>query len=104
MACARFTRNRQSSCSVRDAPGLICQGCARSVPLTITPPPLVFSQVFILKGVKVLCFDTLLQVFILNEIEEGSRVGEKRDASALSARYCAARKTEGCRRGYATPG
>ena len=24
-----------------------------------------FSQVFILKGVKVLCFDTLLQVFIL---------------------------------------
>ena len=29
------------------------------------PPPPVFSQVFILKVVKVLCFDTLLQVFIL---------------------------------------
>src|SRR6267154_4720703 len=28
-------------------------------------PPQGFSQVFILKGDKVLCFDTLLQVFIL---------------------------------------
>src|SRR6266404_2308851 len=65
MACARFTRNRQSSCSVRDAPGLICQGCARSVPRVSTPLPPGLSQVFILKGVKVLCFDTLLQVFIL---------------------------------------
>jgi len=32
------------------------------------PPPPGFSQVFILKGVKVLCFDTLLQVFILREL------------------------------------
>jgi coenzyme F420-reducing hydrogenase delta subunit len=32
-----------------------------------TPPP-VFSQVFILKIVKVLCFDTLLQVFILKAL------------------------------------
>ncbi len=30
----------------------------------VCPPP-VFAQVFILKGVKVLCFDTLSQVFIL---------------------------------------
>ena len=30
-----------------------------------TLPPRGFSQVFILKGVKVICFDTLLQVFIL---------------------------------------
>src|SRR5260370_37747988 len=30
------------------------------------PPPSVFSPVFILKGVKVVCFDTLLQVLILN--------------------------------------
>jgi hypothetical protein len=29
------------------------------------PPPPGFSQVFILKELKVLCFDTLLQVFIL---------------------------------------
>src|SRR5713226_3855850 len=29
------------------------------------PPSPLFSQVFILKGVKVLCFDTLLQVLIL---------------------------------------
>jgi hypothetical protein len=33
--------------------------------LTIRPLPPDFSQVFILKGLKVLCFDTLLQVFIL---------------------------------------
>src|SRR6266851_852520 len=40
MACACFTRNCQSSCSVRDAPGLFCQGCARSVPWgTPTPSP-----------------------------------------------------------------
>src|SRR5260370_12293063 len=30
------------------------------------PPPPCFSQVLILKIVKVLCFDTLLQVLILN--------------------------------------
>jgi hypothetical protein len=33
--------------------------------------------VFILKVVKVLCFDTLLQVLILNEIEEASGVDGK---------------------------
>jgi hypothetical protein len=34
--------------------------------------------VFILKGLEVVCFDTLLQVLILNEIEEASGVDEKR--------------------------
>jgi hypothetical protein len=34
------------------------------------PPPPVFSQVFILKEVKVVCFDTLLQVFILKGLAE----------------------------------
>jgi hypothetical protein len=35
--------------------------------------------VFILKIVKVVCFDTLLQVFILNELrEDGLRVGKPR--------------------------
>src|SRR5229473_6669344 len=59
-------------CSVRDAPGLICQGCARSVPLIYRPPsPPGFSQVLILKVVKVLCFDTLLQVLILKVVSEG---------------------------------
>src|SRR6266404_7253262 len=38
MACACFTRNRQSSRSVRDAPGLFCQGCARSIPPLFSPP------------------------------------------------------------------
>jgi hypothetical protein len=34
------------------------------------PPPPYFSQVFILKGVKVLYFDTLLQVFILKVVSQ----------------------------------
>src|SRR5712672_1799230 len=33
-------------------------------------PSPCFSQVFILKGVKVLCFDTLLQVFILKVLTD----------------------------------
>jgi hypothetical protein len=32
----------------------------------------------ILKGVEVVCFDTLLQVLILKEMEEGSGIGESR--------------------------
>src|SRR6266436_9267902 len=36
------------------------------------PPSPPFSQVFILKGVKVLCFDTLLQVLILNVLSGGA--------------------------------
>ena len=33
------------------------------------PPLPLFSQVFILKGVKVICFDTLLQVLILRHLD-----------------------------------
>ena|ERR1700688_445387 len=62
----------------RYAPGLFCQGCARSVPHLLTPLPLGFSQVFILKGVKVLCFDTLLQVFILKAVRRGGPPGKLR--------------------------
>src|SRR6266403_2132521 len=60
----------------RESSGL-CQGCSRSkfvkdvpglYPLRGGPPPPYFSQVFILKLVKVLCFDTLLQVFILKVV------------------------------------
>jgi hypothetical protein len=36
-----------------------------------TPPPPGFSQVLILKAVKVLCFDTLLQVLILKVVSQG---------------------------------
>src|SRR5216684_4436868 len=36
-----------------------------------TPLPLCFSQVLILKVVKVLCFDTLLQVLILKVVSQG---------------------------------
>jgi hypothetical protein len=49
--------------SVRDVPGLY-RGHTH-------PPPLCFSQVLILKIVKVLCFDTLLQVLILNVVSQG---------------------------------
>jgi hypothetical protein len=35
--------------------------------------------VLILKGVKVVCFDTLLQVLILKEMEDVSAIGEMRD-------------------------
>jgi hypothetical protein len=35
------------------------------------PPPLGFSQVFILKTLKVVCFQTLLQVLILNVVSQG---------------------------------
>jgi hypothetical protein len=35
------------------------------------PLPLGFAQVFILNVVKVLCFDTLLQVLILNVVSDG---------------------------------
>jgi hypothetical protein len=37
------------------------------------PLPPGFSQVLILKGDKVLCFDTLLQVLILEDLHEGQR-------------------------------
>src|SRR6266436_5467758 len=50
---------------------LLCQGCARSVPFRLDPLPLCFSQVLILKVVKVLCFDTLLQVLILKVVSQG---------------------------------
>src|ERR1700682_3741875 len=43
------------------------------------PPPPVFSQVLILKEVKVVCFDTLLQVLILKEMQERRGNGETRE-------------------------
>src|SRR6266446_3245264 len=53
MACACFTRNCQSSRSVRDAPGLFCQGCARSVPTITGPPSPWFSVSVASKGLSV---------------------------------------------------
>ncbi len=53
--------------SVRDVPG--------PYQLARYPPPPGFSQVLILKVVKVLCFDTLLQVLILNVVSEGRMQG-----------------------------
>ncbi len=56
---------------------LQCQGCSRSdlsgmppvrTPKGCDPLPPYFLQVFILKIVKVLCFDTLLQVLILKVV------------------------------------
>jgi hypothetical protein len=49
------------------------------------PPSPCFSQVFILKGVKVLCFDTLLQVFILNDLGvHGKWLGSPFEAQAAA--------------------
>ena len=67
-----------------------------------SPPPGFLTSVHS-KEVKVLCFDTLLQVFILKEIEEGSQVAGKRDASELSARYCGARKPRDADEGMPPP-
>jgi hypothetical protein len=47
----------------------------------VPPLPLGFSQVLILKGVKVVCFDTLLQVLILKIVKVAVSVelgGERR--------------------------
>src|SRR5712671_3311899 len=49
------------------------------------PPPPGFSQVFILKVVKVLCFDTLLQVFILKAVSTSIRSRFLRRSFAGSA-------------------
>ena len=43
------------------------ESAERSCPL---PHPAVFHQVFILKVVKVICFDTLLEVLILKGLSE----------------------------------
>src|SRR6266404_2379692 len=48
-------------CFVRDVPGLYPQKWSH-------PPPPPLSLVLIFKFVKVLCFDTLLQVLILNNL------------------------------------
>src|SRR5216684_8631077 len=91
-------------CSVRDAPGPFCQGCARSVPPGVVPPSPLFSQVLILKVVKVLCFDTLLQVLILKVVSQGPM--RCRLEASLSRRCpCRARfRRAGCRSGYRLSG
>src|SRR5437899_1371939 len=70
----RFSEERPRLSSLRhQVPPRSCTGCSDPVPsgncpvctpIHVTPPP-GSSQVFILKVVKVLCFETLLQVFIL---------------------------------------
>jgi hypothetical protein len=55
-----------------------------------TPLPL-FSQVLILKEVKVVCFDTLLQVFILKALAQPGSCG------------CPTRIVSYARGGYPTP-
>ena len=51
------------------------------------PPSPLFSQVFILKGVKVICFHTLLQVLILKGDTRAAEMGEGKDnAETQSAR------------------
>lgn len=47
------------------------------------PPPLGFSQVFILKVVKVFCFDAFLQVFILKGLAEAQLASVGRPRSRV---------------------
>src|SRR5260370_38084998 len=55
-------------CSVRDAPGPFCQGCARSVPdRRGTPPPGFFASVDS-KGSLSRAESTLIEVVILKEL------------------------------------
>ncbi len=49
------------------------EGLCQRYPL----PSLCFSQVLILKEVKVVCFDILLQVLILKEMQERTGIGER---------------------------
>jgi hypothetical protein len=42
--------------------------------------------VFILKGVKVVCFDTVLQVLILKELEQGKRRTKESEEKAAGFR------------------
>jgi hypothetical protein len=67
--------------------------------------------VLILKIVKVLCFDTLLQVFILKVVREGHENRREERAKAAEKDNAEARLTDGhaqralrCRRGTPTPG
>jgi hypothetical protein len=62
-------------CSVRDVPGLYL----RAYPL---PPG--FSRVFIPKGLKVLCFATLLQVLIVKRLKSKNA---SRDAGVRVLRH-----------------
>src|SRR5258707_11045481 len=57
-----------------DSGNLSGGACSSSQRYKGTPLP-PFSQVFILKGVKVVCFDTLLQVLILREMEAAIKPG-----------------------------
>jgi hypothetical protein len=63
------------------------------------PLPLGFSQVLILKLVKVLCFDTLLQVLILKEVRLAMNTALGEDASDGVVRLGTAdSRTHGCGR------
>jgi hypothetical protein len=56
--------------------------------------------VFILKGVKVVCFDTVLQVLILKELEQGKRRTKESEEKAAGSedsalRFCILRTATG---------
>src|SRR6267142_2377810 len=67
--CQRQSSGQRQGCS-RSNLSRMCPVCTPEE----GPPPPYFSQVFILKGVKVLCFDTLLQVFILKVVSLSHRL------------------------------
>jgi hypothetical protein len=60
--------------------------------------------VFILKGVKVLCFDTLLQVLILKVDRGGHRNRREERTKATAKDNAETQRSLRCRRGTPTPG
>jgi hypothetical protein len=57
----------------------------------------------ILKGVKVVCFDTLLQVLILKEVKDLSVMGEKGDRMNLRSAMVGTLQPETPKGVYPTP-
>jgi len=68
--------------------------------LTITgyPAP-CFSEVFILKGVKVVCFDTVLEVLILKGVKRKSWLNRKEGQPGLADYSRDCHRRENLRRG-----
>ena len=58
-----------------------------------SPPSPLLSQVFILKGVKVVCFDTLLQVLILKVVRRDRFLNPFRRSAPPPADWDALKRT-----------
>ena len=83
IVCALFYPRLPFAQNVRNAPGLFCQGGAQSVTLFGADTPLGFRVSVHYGGVKVLCFDTLLQVLITKRLQEAGEQASERHKKPL---------------------